>query len=1606
MIKRGNTKGISTMGFFKKEPTMVERENKKGLSTIVATLLIILLVLVAVGIIWVVLKNVIQDGAEQVSLGKMTLNLEILQIQKINDSALNVKVKRNAGDGEFVGINFIIDDGENTEVVKTNISLRELEAKSFRLHLLAINASKVKKISIVPIFKLESGKEVNGDIQDEYTLYTIETTCTPSCSGKQCGSNGCGGICGKCLTGYVCNEITCVQEATCTDNCSSLEYNCGIHIICGEDINCGGCGAGECSAGHCVAMCDLTTATWNMTNVLAGQPVRLNISGTNCNGKTITFKIFEKDGFLNDDDNVTQNPSNITFSGINSYGLWISEYQDDTAGGQSNPPEYYFNASVVGYSESITSSNTGVNDPQLLTVTQPISCGDGLCNGGETCSSCPADCGTCPLVCGNSIIEGTEQCDCGADRICISSELNGQTCESRIGTGYIGTLNCTSLCIFNTALCVAPCIPSCSGRACGSNTCNTGNCGTCSLANAVVSCSTSYQCVISSCNSGYANCDLNTTNGCETQLGTTAHCANCTNVCTAGQTCTNNVCVSQTPPQTGTGNTFYVAKNGNDNNAGTISQPFLTITYGISQIRAGDILYVRTGTYNEEVVFWEYEGTASNPLVVMAYPGEHPVIDGTGINIGVGSALVMMWGSYTHFVGFEVKDCTNTGIQFMGVNDLISNCTVHDVDGAAIGIYGDYGTVEDCTVYNTAMTNSDGIWQEGEQWGEAIDVRGYSGSELRSYSTVRNNLVYEGWGEGIAVVFGDHAIIEDNIIYNIYNTMLYSRNSHNVLFQRNLVYMTKDMGDGSPVGIGIWNEGEDPYVNEDITVINNIIYGSQTNLAIVAFKNIVIENNIFVNANPYYGVDFYPTAGYTGCHFENNIVVQEDESPCINVISGTGVTFSHNLYNKAYDSDAVGPGDIIGDPKFAKTGGTGPGQLTADYFKLLSNSPAINKGVVLSQVKVDYFGNARDSNPDIGAIEYSGTTCTDTCSSLGYSCGYHIICGSNISCGTCTALHCSNTCSAAGLCQPVCSSGYGNCDGNNSNGCETTLGTTAHCANCTNVCTTGQTCTNNVCVTSQTPTCSDGIQNQGETGIDCGGPCSACSSYSRTFYVSNSGSDSNSGTSSSAPWRTISKVNSQTFLPGDGILFKKGDSWHESLVIDSSGNSGNSITYGAYGTGNKPVINGFTTVSGWINTGSGIYSRGIATESAPVMVTVDGVNTGMGRTPNTGWTVIDSDAVDSLTDSDLNSAVTNWRGAEAVIRVNYFIINHLPITSHSGNTLYYSEGTVYQPSAGSGNGYFIQNDLRTLDQFGEWYYNPGTSTFYMYFGSESPSSHTIRMASLDNAVTISNHGYITFDGLSITGFNNNAFNLDVAPYITIRNCDITFCGLNVVEGTQSAYDIGASRNLVFNGNAISDMGNDGLQVYGGFTNVMISNNTFNNIGLIRGAGYAKDIYAHQAIMINYLTGTSNGNTVIEYNNFTNIGYIPINFGGTNVIIRYNYIDYYDLILDDGGGIYTYDEDSDARACTVSNNIVLHGMGDGSGRLNPEYLATEGIYTDGYSNGITITDNTVAYCSQGGYFSNSNTGGVVTDNTFYSNHEGVYINGGNGKYGYSEKYILC
>jgi hypothetical protein len=77
------------------------------------------------------------------------------------------------------------------------------------------------------------------------------------------------------------------------------------------------------------------------------------------------------------------------------------------------------------------------------------------------------------------------------------------------------------------------------------------------------------------------------------------------------------------------------------------------------------------------------------------------------------------------------------------------------------------------------------------------------------------------------------------------------------------------------------------------------------------------------------------------------------------------------------------------------------------------------------------------------------------------------------------------------------------------------------------------------------------------------------------YYVdATAGNNSNNGRTPSAPWQTIAKVNSSTFLPGDYIFFKRGETWNEQLVPPSSGDSTHQITFGAYGTGNPPVITG------------------------------------------------------------------------------------------------------------------------------------------------------------------------------------------------------------------------------------------------------------------------------------------------------------------------------------------------------------------------------------------------------------------------------------------------
>jgi len=87
-----------------------------------------------------------------------------------------------------------------------------------------------------------------------------------------------------------------------------------------------------------------------------------------------------------------------------------------------------------------------------------------------------------------------------------------------------------------------------------------------------------------------------------------------------------------------------------------------------------------------------------------------------------------------------------------------------------------------------------------------------------------------------------------------------------------------------------------------------------------------------------------------------------------------------------------------------------------------------------------------------------------------------------------------------------------------------------------------------------------------------------------TYYIdATNGNDSYSGTSIDQAWKSISKVNSSTFQPGDYILFKRGEIYNDTLEIPSSGEENNPIIFGSYGEGNKPIISSSSYITGWDN---------------------------------------------------------------------------------------------------------------------------------------------------------------------------------------------------------------------------------------------------------------------------------------------------------------------------------------------------------------------------------------------------------------------------------------
>ncbi len=445
------------------------------------------------------------------------------------------------------------------------------------------------------------------------------------------------------------------------------------------------------------------------------------------------------------------------------------------------------------------------------------------------------------------------------------------------------------------------------------------------------------------------------------------------------------------------GRVWVVAPSGGD---------FTKIQDALNRATAGDTILVREKStpYYEQIYFPNSGNATQGYITLMAYPGEHPVLDGTG---GRRSNMMAIKNqNYIRIIGFEIQNLKNVNdgsairISGYGSHIEIRNNIIHDIRGtSAMGITV-YGTHSNPIEY--LIIDGNEVYDCQPAPSEAITLNGNV-----THFEVTNNIVRDVNNIGIDFIGGETDIQPD--------TALVARNG---ICRGNQVYRANSSyGDGYAAGI---------YVDggRDIIIENNIVSGSDLGIEIGAenagmvTRGVIVRNNVLY-LNEKTGLVFGGYASYTGrvrhcqftgntlykndvlhagwgelwiqyasnCEIRNNIFYANDqnrlsysESGNVNNVldynlwfteSGTAefVWRGHRYTSLAQFQQATGQSahGLFADPRFQGAG-------NAD-FHLSQNSPAIDRGDPAYQAaagETDMDGEARIANGrvDIGADEY------------------------------------------------------------------------------------------------------------------------------------------------------------------------------------------------------------------------------------------------------------------------------------------------------------------------------------------------------------------------------------------------------------------------------------------------------------------------------------------------------------------------------------------------------------------------------------------------------------------------------------------------------------
>jgi parallel beta-helix repeat protein len=333
--------------------------------------------------------------------------------------------------------------------------------------------------------------------------------------------------------------------------------------------------------------------------------------------------------------------------------------------------------------------------------------------------------------------------------------------------------------------------------------------------------------------------------------------------------------------------------------------------------------------------------------------------------------------------GLEIKNATRTGLTIWEASHIkILNNTIHHTQKGGIWIGGEtWGEVDDIliegnTIYQTCQINNPPpLSGQGGGWPGAL------GSSYVTNITIRDNHVYENFGEGIAFTLVDSGLAENNTVHDNYSVNMYMDNTTNSIFRNNFTYTTY-LSDfyrfGEPAtNMQMANEGIYDSTNplDQNQLINNIMMGGRYGFHYGNYENggglkntLIANNTLYHSAWALIKID--EDAGHTNSTIANNIFYQAGSAPVVDFTATDDVQFHHNLWYGGESGDAAGVGDIHADPLLIQAGGTAP-----EAYHIQNASPAKNAGdnSLLPWVGIDFSGLSRPQGEimDIGAFEVS-----------------------------------------------------------------------------------------------------------------------------------------------------------------------------------------------------------------------------------------------------------------------------------------------------------------------------------------------------------------------------------------------------------------------------------------------------------------------------------------------------------------------------------------------------------------------------------------------------------------------------------------------------------